>query len=74
MLDPTWSALALFALAGGVLVILTPRLIVDVSNRLNRMVGSMDDLIMKHRHVVGAALLVVAYLCFRLALLVPHGM
>ena len=72
MLDPVWMVLSCIALLGGVMVILVPKLLVRINNQLATALVSVDDLVLKYRHIVGAALLVVAYLCFRLALLLPQ--
>ena len=69
ILNPTWTVLSMVALAGGVLIILAPKFMVGTNKRLSKVMVSMDDLIMRHRHVVGVLLLVVSYLCFRLAVL-----
>lgn len=73
MLDPVWMALSAIALLGGVMVILVPKLLLRMNNQLTKALVSVDDLVLKYRHVVGATLLIVAYLCFRLALLIPTG-
>ena len=70
MLNPVWFALSMFALVGGVLVILMPKLVITLNNRLSKALVSLDELILRYRHWVGAALLIAAYLCFRLALVV----
>ncbi len=69
MLHSGWMLLALVALVGGVAVILFPRELTQLNGQLNQMLVSMDDAILKHRHMVGTLLLIVAYLCFRLAAL-----
>ncbi len=71
MLEPTWLGLCVMALAGGAMVILTPKLVLQLNSRLNRVLVSFDETLLRYRHVIGVLLLVVAYLCFRLALLVP---
>ncbi len=73
MLNPGWSSLTVFALAGGVLIILAPKFVVKMNRALNKALLSMDDLIMRYRHAIGVLLLLVAYLCFQLALFVPAG-
>ena len=67
MLNPAWFALSVFALVGGVLVILMPKLVITLNNRLSKALVSLDELILRYRHWVGVALLIVAYLYFRLA-------
>ncbi|GEM_PF-6307174 len=74
MLQPGWLVLALVALVGGMAVILLPKQVTQLNNQLSRALGSVDDLVLRHRHVMGALLLLVAYLCFRLAMLVPQGL
>ena len=71
MLNPTWLWLSVIALVGGVTVILVPKRVMQLNDQLNKILVSVDGLLMRYRHLVGVALLVVAYLCFRLALLVP---
>jgi uncharacterized membrane protein len=73
MLHSLWAGLSVLTLVVGILVILAPRFVVTVNSQLSKALGSVDDLIMRYRHLVGAILLVVAYLCFRLALLIPTG-
>lgn len=73
MLDPVWMVLSAIALLGGIMAILVPKLLLRMNNQLAKALMSVDGLILKNRHVVGAMLLIVAYLCFRLALLVPTG-
>jgi hypothetical protein len=73
MLDPVWMILSCIALFGGAMVILTPNVLLRMNNHLAKALVSVDDLVLKYRHVVGAMLLIVAYLCFRLALLIPTG-
>ncbi len=72
MFDPTWAALALIALVGGVSVILVPKQVASLNRYVSHAIGSVDELVLRHRHVVGTVSLIVAYLCFRLALLVKH--
>jgi len=69
MLEPGWGILSLVALVAGTLVILAPSWISSTNKRLNRVLVSVDEMVMRYRHVVGVTLLIVAYLCFRLALL-----
>lgn len=71
MLSSSWLVLSAITLLSGVLVILAPKWVVRLNNQLSRALLSLDDLIMRYRHLVGAMLLIVAYLCFRLALVVP---
>lgn len=72
MLEPGWSFLSLVALVAGTLVILAPSWISSTNKRLNRVLVSVDEMIMRYRHLVGVTLLIVAYLCFRLALLTSN--
>ena len=72
MFHPTWLVLTLVTLISGVLIILAPQAVVGINRALNRAMISMDEIVIRHRHVIGAMLLVVAYLCFRLALLLGH--
>jgi hypothetical protein len=72
MLDVGWSLLSLAALVAGTLVILAPTLIIDANKRLNRVLVSVDELVLRYRHLVGVTLLIVAYLCFNLALLTKN--
>ncbi len=71
MLDSWWMVASAFALLGGVLVILSPKVVVNLNRLLSRALISADDVVMRYRHLVGAGLLVVAYLCFRLAMVMP---
>ena len=71
MLDPMWLGLCVMVLAGGTMVILAPKLVLQLNTQLSRVLVSVDETLLRHRHVIGVLLLVVAYLCFRLALLVP---
>lgn len=71
MVDPTWTTLSVLCLVTGALVILVPKLIVLANDRLSKALVSLDDLLLNYRYAVGIALMVVGYLCFRLALLVP---
>lgn len=74
MLDPVWLVLSGIALFGGVMVVLVPKLLLQMNDQLTKALGSVDGLVLKYRHFVGVTLLVVAYLCFRLALLLPQQM
>ncbi len=71
MLDPIWMCLSALALVGGAMVILVPKVVAQMNTQLNKVLVSVDELLLRYRHLVGVTLLVVAYLCFRLALLVP---
>ena len=73
MLNPGWSSLTVVALAGGVLIILAPKFVVRMNKTLNKALVSADGLVMRYRHVIGVLLLLVAYLCFQLALLGAAG-
>ncbi len=73
MTNPWWTALSAVALVGGVLIILAPKFVVSMNRSLNKALLSADDRIMRNRHVIGVLLLIVAYLCFRLALMAPTG-
>jgi len=74
MMNPLWMILSLVTLVAGTLVILAPNFIVSSNKRLSKVLFSTDDLVMRHRHAVGVLLFIVAYLCFRLALLVASGL
>ena len=67
--DPIWILLSLVALVGGIMIILVPNTLIKVNQRLNKAIVNTDDLMMQYRHMVGALLLLVGFLCFRLALL-----
>jgi len=71
MLDSWWIAASMFTVLAGVLVILAPKTVVNLNRLLGKVLVSTDELVMRYRHVVGATLLVVAYLCFQLAMVVP---
>jgi hypothetical protein len=72
-MNPIWLSLGAVTLVAGVLIILTPKVVVDLNKGLTKVLGSADDMVLKHRHVMGAGFMIVAYLCFRLALLVGEG-
>lgn len=72
MLDPMWVTLSALTGLVGVLIILAPKFVVTVNDRLSKTIVSMDDLVLRHRHVMGALLLIVAYLCFWIALLLTQ--
>lgn len=71
MLNSWWMVASAFTLLGGVLVILAPKTVVNLNKLLGKALVSADDVVMRYRHLVGAGLLVVAYLCFRLAMVMP---
>jgi len=71
MLDATWLWLSSVALVGGILVILAPKQVMQLNDQMSKILVTFDDLMMRYRHLTGVTLLVVAYLCFRLAMLVP---
>ena len=72
MLDPMWVTLSALTGLAGVLIILAPKFVVTVNDRLSKTIVSMDDLVLRYRHVMGALLLIVAYLCFWIALLLTQ--
>lgn len=73
MLNPIWLSLGGVTLVAGVLIILMPKLVVDLNKQLTKVLGSADEMVLRHRHLMGAGFMIVSYLCFRLALLVGQG-
>ena len=71
MVNTLWMGLSAVALVGGTLIILAPKLVAGVNGQLSRVLVSIDDLVMRYRHIVGVTLLIIAYVCFNLALVVP---
>jgi len=67
MLNPWWGGLSLVALVGGIAVIVAPTWLVKLNAQLNKTLVSLDEVVVKYRYLVGALLLIVSYLCFRLA-------
>lgn len=71
MPDTGMLALSLMSLVVGSLLVLAPHALIRLSEALNRMVGTLDPWLMRHRYVVALAAFAAAYAFFQLALLMP---
>ena len=71
MPDSGLLMLSALCVVGGISIILYPNALLKLNEVLNRTLMALDQRLMRFRHVIGVVLLLVSYLFFRLALLVP---
>jgi hypothetical protein len=71
MPDTGMLALSVASLIVGSLLVLAPQALVRLSEALNRLVGTLDPWLMRHRYVMALAAFAAGYAFFQLALLMP---
>ena len=72
MLDQRFLVVSGMCLAAGVLLVLFPQAVAQLNSAMDRTVRSVDGFVMRYRHMIGALLLVAAFLFFRMALAVSQ--
>ena len=71
MPDTGFLLLSLIGLSAGSLLILFPRGVLRLSERLNRAIKVLDEPLMRYRYIVGLLAFAASYAFFRIALLLP---
>ena len=72
MPDTGMVVLSLICVVAGVGLILSPHFLLEVSLRLNRTHGPLDQKLIRHRYLVGALAFLASYSFFKLALWLPQ--
>jgi hypothetical protein len=72
LLAQVMFGLSIVCLMAGVAILIVPQALVKLNSVLNRTLTIFDQFLLRHRYLFGILLLIVSYLFFRLALLVPQ--
>ena len=71
MPDTGFLLLSLLSLLVGAALFLYPRALSQGNSFLNRTLVAMDDMLIRHRYVMGLLAFLASYAFFRLALMLP---
>jgi hypothetical protein len=66
-MQPFWNSLSVIAFVGGVLALFAPRVLVTLNQRFTKTLVSLDEFFLRYRYLMGVLLLIVGFLCLRLA-------